>query len=304
MRANQRLLIWHLAQCAILIYANSTDRTILAQTASGLPQELRRIWTTGLINLVSVTAKIPIARTLAEILDPRELIEWAGQITLALVSNEGAARLGLHPNQSRVVDDNYNIEVTRIAALDSDALQIASTLQKADIRTHQDRNEIWAERFRVAASTGQPITILDRWAVAGLAKTLNLGAQNGLCWLLEKIATTTDAPVHLITAAGGRSAAGTVVANLQRLRKRLTGSGVRTLSVTLAATQHFQQQSHPRHLRFGAITVGLDRGLSMFDNPSCPHSMPCPIIDRNAARNREEEIEQQAFRGFRRSVIW
>jgi hypothetical protein len=304
MRASQRLLVGQLTQCAVLIYANSTDRQTLTLATSSLPQELRRIWTAGLGQIVSITSKTPIVRALSEILDTQQLLEWAGKITLALVSNQNALRFALQTNVARIVDNASNIEVTRVTAADSTALQAALTIQRTDVGTQQDRDNIWAERFYIAASTGQPITILDRYAVVSLAKTLNQGTQNGLCWFLDKIATTTDAPVHLITSAAGRSAAGGVVANLQRSRQRLTGSGVQTLSVTLAATKHFAQRSHPRHLRFGNIAVGLDRGLSMFDSPCCPHSMPCTIADRNAARSREEEIEHQAFPDFRRLVVW
>jgi len=136
------------------------------------------------------------------------------------------------------------------------------------------------------------------WRAGGRAARRRLG------WFLEKIASESNAPVHLITCARGKSDAGRVAADLGRLGQRLPSGGVQTLSVTLAASRHFVQQSHPRHVRFGRVAIGLDRGLSMFDGSHCPHSMPCNLIDQATAREREERIEREAFSGFRRQVIW
>ncbi len=302
-RASQRLLLWHLTQCAILVHADVLDRERLASAVESLPQELRKIWTSGIVSLMSVYAKDPINLALAEVLHPNDLLDWAGQIALALVGTERASRLGLDSAVASDEDDDIGIEVTRLAAVHSTRLLEALEVQRADIGQGQTRDEVWNERFATAASTGEPITILDRYAVAHLASSLKECKQNGLYWLLEKIATETSAPVHLI-AASGRSGAGTVISNLGRINQRLPGLGVQTLSVTLAAHSHFQKQSHPRHLRFGPIAIALDRGLSIFDEQRCSHSVPCTRTDRNAARKREEEIEHQAFRGFRRAVVW
>jgi hypothetical protein len=303
-RASQRLLLLHLVQGALLIYAGTRDRDALLKIVKTLPQELRKIWAACIGDIASATPAGFIARSLAEMSDPHDLLEWAGEISLALVGTRQAERLNLASNRARLLDGGSNIEVTRIAAVDSMRLRDALTTQRTDIAQAQGRDEIWMERFHVAASTPMPITILDRWAVETLAEALADGSHKGLGWFLEKIATESSAPVHLITCAKGKSDAGRVVADLSRLGQRLSGGGIQTLSVTLAASRHFVQQSHPRHARFGRVAIGLERGLSMFDDSHCPHSMPCNLVDRATAREREERIEREAFPGFRRQVVW
>jgi hypothetical protein len=302
--ANQRRLVWHLNEVSVLVYSSAVDRARLAEVVTALPAELRKIWSTAISSLASVTATVPLTKSLAEISEPRDLTAWTKAITLALVGGSGAQRFGLAPSQASTVDRSSDIEVTRIEAADSARLYDALTIQRADIQQAQDRDEVWAERFAVAASAGFPVTILDRYATAHLARALNVGADDGLSWFLGKLSTATSASVHVIAAAGGLSDAGRLVADLRRLRPRLPGNGVMTLTVTLAPKRCFEQQSHPRHVRFDRVAIGLDRGVSMFEKPSCPHSMPCSRVARRTARVREEQVEHQAFRGFRRLEVW
>jgi hypothetical protein len=303
-RASQRLLLPQLLQSAILVLANQTCSDQLPQAITHLPQELRKLWTTFLSEVATIPTAVPIQRALAQIAQPDGLREWAGQISVALASYSTAERLGLGAEQANLIDEVSDIEITRLHAPDSSRLHGAIDVQQRDIQQLENRDDTWNERFKVAASTGTTITILDRYAVVHLAKYLKDSVPCGLAWFLDKIATDGVSPVHLITRASTRSDAGRLAADLDRLGRRLSGEGVTTLSVTLAADHHFGQQSHPRHVRFGTVAIGLDKGLSMFDDPLCPHSMPCALFARNTARIREEQIERLALEGFRRRIIW
>jgi hypothetical protein len=303
-RASQRLLIQQLMQSAILVLADPATFDDLPQAVRPLPQELRKLWTAFLGEVVAIPPSVPIKRTRAEISELDDLREWAGQISVALASHSTATRLGLEGEQSNLVDNVSSIEITRLQATDSKRLRAAIDVQQRDIQQLEAREDAWNERFKIAASTGARITILDRYAVTNLAKNLNQGAPCGFAWFLDKVATETAVPVHLITRANTASDAGRLAADLRRLGKRLSGDGVATLSVTFASNHAFGQRSHPRHVRFGKVAIGLDKGLSTFDEPLCPHSMPCAPVSRDTARAREEQIEHLALEGYRRRVIW
>jgi hypothetical protein len=302
--ASQRRLVWQLDEVALLVYSNLEGRVRLGEAIAALPAELRKIWTTAVVSIPTARAAAPIAKSLEEISAPRDLLSWAKMIAVALVAQKGAQRFGLAPSQPNAVDLGSDIEVTRLVAADSSRLYDALAIQRADIQAAQDRDTVWAERFAVASSAGFPVTILDRYATTGLARSLNQGVADGLSWFLGKLAAGPRAPVHLIAAAGGASDAGRLVADLRRLRPRLSGGGVTKLTATFAPGRCFEKRSHPRHVRFDPIAIGLDRGLSMFENSSCPHSMPCSRVARRTARVREEEVEHEAFAGFRRVEVW
>jgi hypothetical protein len=303
-RASQRLLIQQLTQRSILVLADHASFDNLPQAMKVLPQELRKLWTTFLGEVIAISPSAPMKHALAQISKPDDLREWAGQIGVALTSNSTATRLGLEDEQLNLIDGESDIEITRLEAADSNRLRKAIDIQQRDVQQLESRENAWDERFKIAASIGAPVTILDRYAVANLAKNLNNGAPCGFAWFLDKIATEAVTALHLITKANTASDAGRLASDLRRLGKRLSGRGVTTLSVTFASNRAFSQQSHPRHVRFGATAIGLDKGLSMFDEPQCPHSMPCSLISRDTARNREEQIERAALQGFRRIVIW
>jgi hypothetical protein len=301
-RSAQRLFSPLLARVGILVFASPDDRARLIHAVRGLPQELRKIWITLLEDVVRMYATAPQPVALSELTTADDLNTWRRQIRLALVGPVSGTSGGLASGEDRLLHEDSGIELARLLTADSDRLRDAFALLERDVQRGEQRDDVWEERFRIAASTGLPMTILDSYATQHLHRAVHAGGRCGLVWFLGKLSAAGKTPVHIISCANSAQAARATAHDLTQLRSQL--SGVTSLSLTLASRQTYQRFAHARHVRFRAFVMCLDRGLSMFDHSSCRYSMPCPRVSPDTAREREEDIERHALTGFRRLVLW
>jgi hypothetical protein len=304
LRAAQRLFTSLLARNGVLMFADKTDRQAIVEAIRDLPQELKTIWSSLLLDVVRMQAASPAPVALSGLRAIGDLTSWREAIGLALLGPASAQQAGLTPEQSTLVDEASGVEVARLLLADSGQLQSALAAMSDDVQRGESREEVWSKRFSVAASTGLPLTILDRYATNRLRSVVRQGGGCGLAWFLARVAQATYASVHLITEASSTQTAASVCSDLVGLRAKLPGQGLKSLSVTLAPARVYQRYAHARHVRFGQFTVCLDRGLSMFDRANCPYSMPCPRVQYETAQQREKDIESNAIEGYRRRVLW
>lgn len=303
-RAAQRLFTSLLARNGILVFADKSDRQVIIEAVRDLPQELKSIWSSLLIDVVRVQAAAPAPVALTRVQTNGDLASWRKAIVLALMGPASAPNTGLAPEQTILFDQSSGIELARLLLADSGQLQSALAAMADDVQRGESREEVWSKRFSVAASTGLPATVLDRYATTRLRRAVRHGGDCGLAWFLGRVAQETHAPVHLITEAASDQAAAGVCSDLVDLRSKLPGQGLKSLSVTLAPERIYQRYAHARHVRFGHFTVCLDRGLSMFDQTNCRYSMPCPRVQYETAQQREQDVESNALVGYRRRVLW
>jgi hypothetical protein len=302
-RASQRLLLFQLLQCAIIMCGSRADGEALIASIKELPQELRKLWGAFLLQAPPRVAS-EVLTGLRDLADPAELSSWAQHIRVALVSTATGSRIGLQDDAESTVDPPSNIELTRLVAPSSPRLAAAGALQRIDIPAGETRDTAWSARFAVAASLGDPATILDRYAVEKLGDHLRQGRGCGLAWFLNKLASAGPTSVHLITRAELGVSANTRLKHLQELGQRLPQGGITSLTVTFAHDSQFARESHCRHVRFGRVAVQLESGLTMFDAHTMRHSMPCSVVSQKFARERENKLERSSLTNLRRHPVW
>jgi hypothetical protein len=303
-RTSQRLFASLLARNGVLIFADKSDRQRLIEAVRVLPQELRSIWSSALVDVARMQAAEPSPTALSCVQTIRDLTSWRKTIAVALVGPHSAQSAGLKPEQATLFDEVSEIELARLLLADSGRLRAAIATLEDDVQRGESREEVWSNRFSVAASTELPVTILDRYATSRLRRTVRQGGDCGLAWFLSRVAADTNVPVHLIAEASTSQVAAGICSDLCDLRSKLPNRGLKSLSVTLAPERVYRQYTHARHIRFGHFTICLDRGLSMFDRTNCPYSMPCPRVQYESAQQREKDVETNALTGYRRKVLW
>jgi hypothetical protein len=255
-----------IATCGILRLASTTEVAELHEAVKALPIALKHIWATLLVDRRHLIqcCRPEAPRRISEIESYEELTDAYGtQVRVALVSS-ARAELGFGVLEDEASRNLGPIEIARFeAAWSSDLL--AELRARTYVPAGTTRDAVWSW-IAPAAAVSRRITILDRYASAGLVdKEVHGDRRGGPSWLLERIHRTAgDAEVTLITAQGrsGRSAE-KIEEAVRRLVERLGSGGIRRIVVRLAETP--SDLVHDRHIRFGNIlAVSIGGGLDEF----------------------------------------
>lgn len=289
-----------IATCGVLRLASTTEVAELHEAVNALPAALKHIWAALLVDRRSLIqhCQPEATRRISEIESYAELTDdYQRQVRVALVSST-RAELGFGVPEDKASSTPGPIEVARFEAAWSSQL-LAELRDRTYVPSGTTRDVVWSW-IAPAASVSRNITILDRYASAGLVdKEIHGERRDGPSWLLERIhRTAKDVEVKVITAQGrsGRSAA-RIEEAVRRLVERLGGGGIRRLTVKVA--ENPSDLAHDRHIRFANIlAVSIGGGLDEFGTRATRDGYVFTRLPTSDARERERRRATGAMHEF------
>ena len=313
-RAVHEELLEELVVHGRLVFASREDLAAFVAAVKALPPTLGKAWEVVLSSRrLSVEVHDPALRPgLAEALDLAVLESGLGdELQLALLQTDHAEIIGVPADEYSAMGPAGLVEAGRLStATRTSALRAARELIDAPLRAGQSREQAWEERFGPLVEASKVVTVFDRYVGQQVARryVYDRGSDDGLTWLLSRVAMTPGKKVRVITAVTWAERELRMDEDVQALgfRRLLDRLGRPVgLDVVLVpdrvrnadgrgSTERF---GHDRHLRFGdRAALALGSGCAVFAAPRFAETVTVARLPIRDAREREERAVQSALR--------
>ena len=246
----------------ILVYPGQRD-TVIRKTIENLTPRPRKLWQSTWAKVIKNNG-----RAFRYVSSDGVVFDWesidttdalaasSDEFELAILEEKRAIVLDIPDGESRSYGQ---VEGVRLWDIDSsEKFSRSEELSSEPIGIGESIKDIWIQRFqRLAAYSGE-VVVVDQYAtryrnVIGLIELLKLLNQDAKCCRVTVYSSVDDGGSKVIEA------------RIRAETEKITGKGVRSVSIHLVENSDFQKYAHDRHIRFGNSVVRIGRGIRIFE---------------------------------------
>ena len=220
---------------------------------------------------------------------PNALAASSSEFEVAILEETRAGVLEIPDGESGCYGE---VEGIRLWDIDSsETFSHSEALSSAPIGIGKSISDIWIERFQRLAAYASEVVVVDQYAArdnnkAGILRLLRyLDRDSKSCRV-----TVYSSPDYHVAAPQ------LIEAWIRVEAAKLSGRGIRSVSVQLFDESDFGKYAHDRHIRFDNTVVRIGRGLRIFENPSVKEAtdVDLRILKPGAVEQKELDLRHLA----------